>query len=457
VERLHLYDPGFGVAILLPAVAAPPFENSRNSCPCLEHSSGEAFDNVANADGRAPDPMLSLIEILVAAMSVAALLISGVLALEIAAAVPFRIVRPDRTVPRRVSTVAVLVPAHNEALGIAATLASVRRQMRADDKLLVVADNCSDATAEVARAQGAEVAERTDPEHRGKGHALHFGIERLRLHAPDIVVILDADCILGPGALDLLAAEAAASGRPVQALYLISAAPDAPLQQKVSAFAFRLKNLVRYAGLKRLALPCPLAGTGMAFPWPVICDAPLATGNIVEDMKLGIDLAVAGHPAVFEPRAEVTSRFPSTEQGQTAQRRRWEHGHLATILAEAPRLAREAFRQRRADLFGMALDLTIPPLSFFILALAALVILAAGLQFWGAQGIALALSASAAGLAGLSLLAAWYVFGRDLLSAGDLAAIPCYVARKIPLYVSAFYARERQWVRSSRRNGDGGC
>jgi hypothetical protein len=168
-------------------------------------------------------------------------------------------------------------------------------------------------------------------------------------------------------------------------------------------------------------------------------------------------LSVGKVPAVFEPRAEVTSRVPSTEQGQTAQRRRWEHGHLATILAEAPRLAREAFRQRRADLFGMALDLTIPPLSFFILALAALVILAAGLQFWGAQGIALALSASAAGLAGLSLLAAWYVFGRDLLSAGDLAAIPCYVARKIPLYVSAFYARERQWVRSSRRNGDGGC
>jgi cellulose synthase/poly-beta-1,6-N-acetylglucosamine synthase-like glycosyltransferase len=401
--------------------------------------------------------MLSLIEILIAALSVAALLMSCVLAVEIAAAMPFGAVRPDRAAPRRASTVAVLVPAHDEAQGIAATLASIRQQMQEGDRLLVVADNCSDTTADVARAQGADVAERNDPEVRGKGHALYFGIERLSLHAPDVVIVLDADCILGPGALDLLAAEAAATGRPVQALYLMRAARDAPLQQKVSAFAFRVKNHVRYLGLKRLALPCPLAGTGMAFPWPIIRDAPLATGNIVEDMKLGIDLAVAGHPAVFEPRADVTSRFPSTEQGQVTQRRRWEHGHLATILAEAPRLVGEAFRQRRAGLFGMALDLMIPPLSFLILALASLVILAAALQVWGGEGIALALSASAAVLAGLGLLAAWFVFGRDLLSVADLIAIPCYVARKIPLYARAFYARERQWVRSTRRNEDGRC
>ena len=401
--------------------------------------------------------MLTIIEIFVTALSVMALVTSGILALELAAGISSRRAGYDPAAADRFPAVAVLVPAHDEAQGIAATLRNVMPQLRDGDSVLVVADNCSDATADIARAEGAEVAERDDPVLRGKGHALNFGIDRLRLRAPDVVIILDADCILGPGAVDRLAGEAAKHGRPVQALYLMSVDRDAPLQQRISAFAFRVKNLVRFSGAARLGWPCPLAGTGMAFPWLVIRDAPLATGDIVEDMKLGIDLAVAGHPAVFEPRARVTSRFPSSETGQEAQRRRWEHGHLATIVHNVPRLFVEAARQRRGDLAGMALDLMIPPLSLHVLALLCLLVFAVVLQLWGAGGVALAVSAAAAVLSGLGLAAAWRACARDLLSVMDLVAIPGYVARKIPLYLSALYRRERQWVRTTRHNEDGGC
>ena len=56
-----------------------------------------------------------------------------------------------------------------------------------------------------------------------------------------------------------------------------------------------MKNFVRLKGLANLDLPCLLYGTGMAFPWSVISTVFLANGNIVEDMQLAIDLAIAGY------------------------------------------------------------------------------------------------------------------------------------------------------------------
>src|SRR5437764_12013144 len=72
-----------------------------------------------------------------------------------------------------------LVPAHDEEAGIAATIANVREQLSPGDRILVVADNCTDRTAEAARKAGAEVAERADPDRRGKGFALDHGLRRL--------------------------------------------------------------------------------------------------------------------------------------------------------------------------------------------------------------------------------------------------------------------------------------
>src|SRR5262245_59099720 len=67
---------------------------------------------------------------------------------------------------------AVLVPAHNESAGLLPALHVIQALLRAADRLLVVADNCSDDTAAIARAAGAEVAERNDLNRIGKGYAL---------------------------------------------------------------------------------------------------------------------------------------------------------------------------------------------------------------------------------------------------------------------------------------------
>ena len=100
------------------------------------------------------------------------------------------------------------MPAHNESAAIAATLEDIKAQLRAGDRLLVVADNCTDDTAAVARLSGAEVVERQDSERIGKGYALDWGLRHLDKDPPDVVVMIDADCRLAEGAIDRLTAPA---------------------------------------------------------------------------------------------------------------------------------------------------------------------------------------------------------------------------------------------------------
>ena len=160
--------------------------------------------------------MISLLAWLIGLVAVAILLPSMVLFAQVLlACLPAR--SPPAAGARR-PRVAVLVPAHNEASIIASTLASVGPQMLAHDRLLVVADNCTDDTAQLARMAGAEVVERHNDALRGKGYALDFGVRHLAQDAPEVVIIVDADCQVGEGAIDLLARRCLETSRPVQAL-----------------------------------------------------------------------------------------------------------------------------------------------------------------------------------------------------------------------------------------------
>ena len=171
---------------------------------------------------------------------------------------------------------------------------------------------------------------------------MDFGLQFLaRNNPPDVLIIIDADCQVSPDCLNILARQAQNTNRPVQALYLMHAPENKSLTQAIAEFAWLVKNQVRPLGLKRLGLPCQLMGTGMAFPWAVIDRADLAHGDMVEDMKLGIDLALQGYAPLFCPDTLVSSEFPSSEQVSDKQRTRWEHGHMATILIESPRLSFE--------------------------------------------------------------------------------------------------------------------
>ena len=354
--------------------------------------------------------------------------------------------------PAPAKPVAVLIPAHNEESGIGETLRGVRSQTQPGDRVVVVADNCSDATAERGRAEGAEVLERRDAERRGKGYALSFGLRHLSASPPDVVVIVDADTRLEPGSLDALRRSVAAQRRPAQAVYLLDPPPGASGTQSVSSFAFLTKNLVRPAGLARLGVPCPLVGTGMAIPWEMIDIDRLATGNIVEDMQLGIDLAIAGTPPKFCYEAQVTGTFPTASKAALVQRTRWEHGHLGTLISQCPRLAWNAIVRARPVLLGMALDLAVPPLALLCMVWA-LVAGASAFVAWRWGGRLPAFVAGGGGaLLLLAVFLAWVRHGRRHVPGHALVFAPLYILWKIPLYAAFLFRRQKEWVRTAREN-----
>jgi cellulose synthase/poly-beta-1,6-N-acetylglucosamine synthase-like glycosyltransferase len=345
----------------------------------------------------------------------------------------------------------VLMPAHNEAGIITRTIRNVQGQLAPGDRLLVIADNCSDETAAEARAAGADVIERSDPDRRGKGYALDYGLNHLAADPPPVIAVVDADCDLAPGALDAVVRQAFATDRPAQGIYLIGTGREADVPRRLSAFAVQFKNQIRPLGLHQLGLPCLLNGTGMAFPWRVIRAARLNTGSIVEDTLLGVDLALQGHPAQLCPTAFLTGAAAPDRAAAAKQRTRWEHGHVQTILDWVPALLRTGLVKGRPTLIGLGMELGIPPLSLLILAWVVLTTVC--LLWWqlanGSWAPALIL-ASAALLTGLAVLMAWRKFGRKTMPLFTLVTAPLYIAWKLPIYLRLVTGREKSWVRTDR-------
>jgi len=396
--------------------------------------------------------LLTLVGVVLAGIALVVLVPATVLLIQMLAAWPMRARGQSGAATTR-PRLAVLMPAHNEASGICAAIEAVKTQLAPADRLLVVADNCTDTTSSVAAAAGVEVVERTDPLRRGKGYALDFGVRRLEADPPEVVVIVDSDCHVHPGALDALARASFAFQRPAQALYLMRSPPGAALKTRIAEFAWAVKNHGRALGNQRLGLPCQLMGSGMAFTWPQIRQAPLASGHIVEDLQLGLDLAAAGHAPLFCPEALVTSVFPTSEEGLAAQRTRWEHGYLDVMFNQGPGLLWQALKSRRIGALFMALDLCVPPIALLGLVLVGMCGVSAAFFALSQRATPLLLALLALAMTSLALALGWSRFGRSIVSARELMGVPTYMLGKIPMYLRALRRRQVEWVRTRRDDG----
>jgi len=394
--------------------------------------------------------MFLFIDIVLLVISIGLLILSAVLFIECSIALLPSSSEKDATEVTR-PRIAVLMPAHDEASVISATLKTLLPQLTTQDRLVVIADNCTDKTAEIARSVGATVIERQDSENKGKGYALDYGLTFLETEPPEVVVLVDADCLVEEGTIERIASIAATQGKPVQATYLLEQPANPSPKDSISALAFMVKNLVRPLGLARLGLPVLLTGTGMAFPWSVIRQAPLASGNIVEDMQLGLDLAITGYPTLFCRDTKVIGILPHQETAAKGQRIRWEHGHLQTLLKQVPRLIKASLVQLRFDLLALALELSIPPLSLLVTIWVAATGLALLAGIWGAIGMPVILLAITGLMILVSVVGAWAKFGRTEVSALTLLSVPFYILWKIPLYLTFLVQRQTEWVRTDNR------
>lgn len=345
----------------------------------------------------------------------------------------------------------VLMPAHDEAEIIESMVSQALQVLPAGGQLLVVADNCTDDTADLARAAGASVIERSDTELRGKGYALAHGVNHLRSAPPDVVIVMDADCVASTGSLTAIARAAHRLQTPVQAMYDMLAPPGAGLMQRMAAFAWDFRTRLRAEGYRRLGLPCQLMGSGMGLPWPLLQQVNLATGHIVEDLKLGLECAQTGKPPYFLPSALVSSFFPTNDQGTQSQRKRWEHGHLNMVAEQAPALLWQSVSRGNLGLLAMTLDMCVPPLALLVLLLGTQAVCATLLAWLGLiWPVVATLSLLALVLLGLTVLAGWWKAGRRWISLGELLSVPWYILRKVPVYLGVLTRRQASWIRTRR-------
>jgi peptidoglycan/xylan/chitin deacetylase (PgdA/CDA1 family) len=235
--------------------------------------------------------------------------------------------RGERSSPAR--TFAVVIPACNEEVTLPNTLKSVFALDYPPEmvRVYVVADNCTDQTSAVARDAGVMCLVRNDAIHRGKGFALEFGLEAVVADAPDVVLILDADCELNSGALRALDAVFAAGAEAAQ-LAVCSANPDSGPAGYVAAVGDAVADRVA-GGLDRLGLSVPLRGTGMAFRLDTLERVPWAAFSATEDAEYAARLRLAGIRVRLVADGCVSCSAPPRLNDLCRQRRRW----LVSLLA----------------------------------------------------------------------------------------------------------------------------
>jgi len=348
----------------------------------------------------------------------------------------------------------VIVPAHNEERVVETTLSSLRALEYPPNKyrLVVVADNCDDGTADRARAAGAIVWERHEPERQGKGYALAFAFATSLADGwADAVVVVDADSIASSNLLSAFAARFIAGADCVQADYGVQNAGSS-WRTRLTRIAFALYHTVRSLGRERLGLSCGLRGNGMGFTTEVLRRVPYAAFSLVEDVEYGLVLGVAGVRVVYAQDAIVLGDMPASGDAARVQRQRWEMGRRGLLRQYVPTLLRTAVMQRSAIALDLAADVLVPPLTTLTAASLAGTVMAAALWWLGVAG--------PLGFAGWAVsdvaLMTYVCRGCALARTGsrtvaDLLWAPLYAAWKVTLLARP--PRRRGWVRT-RREGE---
>ncbi len=346
-----------------------------------------------------------------------------------------------------------VVPSHNEELGIARTVENLLAVDWPKDKfrVLVVADNCKDATAQKAREAGATVLERTDTVKRGKGYALHHAFLRsLEDKQADAVVVVDADTLVSKNLLQAFAARLEAGAMAAQAHYGVLEEKSS-WRTRLMRIAFAVFHGVRSLARERLHVSCGLRGNGMCFSHQLIQQVPHDAFSVVEDVEYGIRIARHGHRVFYAHEAHVLGEMVSSEKASRSQRRRWEGGRLALMKQHGLPLLRDGLKKSSLLLIDMAADVLVPPLTWMAApAFLGLAIALVGSALFEAPWFAVIPFSAACSILGLYVLRGWMLSGVGPRGLLDLAYAPIYVFWKVRLMFSRPEEKKGEWVRTTR-------
>jgi cellulose synthase/poly-beta-1,6-N-acetylglucosamine synthase-like glycosyltransferase len=338
---------------------------------------------------------------------------------------------------------AVIIPAHNEEILIASCIESLRVSASGTKtRIIAVAHNCSDRTAQRAAEAGAEVLVYDDPEAQGKGAALAFGFAYASSQGMDASLVVDADSAVSTNLVPIVR-DAIASGTDVaQCRYEMESSSNRPTT-RLTALAFRGFNVIRPIGRSRLGLSAGVQGNGFAVRQALLAEGSYNSHSVVEDLEFHIRLVLAGHRVQFLEDAKVCSALPASKSGETTQRARWEGGRANAARTWLPLLLGQLVRGRFGS-FEPMLDLASLPIGYVVpLLFVAAILPLTWLRIFSLLGVVT--------LVAHVLAAAWS--GTDF--AADvriLARAPMYILWKITVLPSLLRNSQGNaaWVRTER-------
>lgn len=245
---------------------------------------------------------------------------------------------------------AVLVAARNEEAVIGKLLESIKAQDYPSElvRVFVVADNCTDATAKVARSHGAICYERHDEEHRTKGFALQFLVENIRrdygIESFEGYFLFDADNLLSPGFIANMNDSFDAGEKIVASFRNTKNFDDNWISASYALHWIRtVRNEHRARSFFRLATR--IQGTGFLFASELIKDGWNYT-SLTEDRAFCADAVVNGYKISYNDKAEFFDEQPVTMRIAMRQRIRWAKGHLQAFTETGPKLFSHIFLTR---------------------------------------------------------------------------------------------------------------
>ena len=361
--------------------------------------------------------------------------------------------RKEAVIENQFLKIGVLVPAHNEEEGIVHTIEGI---LACDypanrSEVYVIADNCTDRTAEKARQAGALVFERFDSVNRGKGQALDWFLKNhleIYLHT-DVITIIDADVSPDKNFLREISASLSDPNiRAVQAFNSVSN-PDAGWRPALSDAAFNIFCHLRMAGSIKLSGTAVLKGNGMAFKTDLLKNYGWPCHSVVEDMEFTLRLLEDGITVSYNPDAVIRSEMVTSGKSASSQRNRWEGGRFMLVkMMTLPLLTLFAKTGNTRYLYALA-ELATPPLSLLVM----LFSLATACTFLVLNGTWLYLAAS------FWLILVFYVISGQIQRRAPLstwlylAAAPLYILWKIPLYATMMVRKKStDWVRTTRES-----
>lgn len=350
----------------------------------------------------------------------------------------------------------IVIPAHDEEEGIGATVTSCLGVDYPPERfdVCVIADNCTDGTAEAGRRAGANVVERYDQEKKSKGYALEFFFDQLTQGADgsryDAVIVVDADTRIDNDLLLRFSRALAEGADWIQAYYTVSNADSSP-RTRLMTYAFSLINGVWLLGIDRLGLSSALRGNGMCFSMPGLRRFPWKAYSLAEDLEFSWLLRIAGERVRFLPEARVYGEMVSSGgAAAVSQRQRWEVGRqVLRKTMTVPLLTSHHLGIGKK--LAYLIDLYMPTLSRLAsYLLLCLVVNVVAVRFYGMSYYLFLASLLQFVVLSFYCASAFFVMALPWRYAAELMHAPSYTFWKLSLF---FRKKPSQWVRTAREGG----